>query len=350
MLEIDFLRSIACLSVVLLHSIKYSIGFDVDVESLDTTSYVLVVISGLLAFGTPTFIVISEILLSYSYPYKIPNNFYGKRLKVILIPFVSMAFFYAVVIWYKTPGEIPINFLYNLMGNYHGWFVLTIFQFYLLHHLFTKFFYKHSMSKVLIVTFLINLVYLSFFNLYESSSSNDFISYFWRRGYWIPFIGWLFYFSIAYYLGKNYHKCLYLLKKYKVWIYLLLPFSIGIVIAFNNILPSAEFGSKRFDMVFLTFNVIAIVLLLTSNVKKLPSIVKLISRYSFSIYLLHWFFLLVQFKIFDFTGFDFGHYNILFYFITCIVGSITTSYVINRFRIGKYIVGNTGEKHSSSQT
>ncbi|WP_193064918.1 acyltransferase family protein [Oceanobacillus oncorhynchi] len=344
LLEIDYLRAIACLSVVMLHSIKFEIGFGLNGEGLETIDYILLVISGLLAFGTPMFIVISEILLSYSYPNKMPDDFYSKRTKYMLMPFIFMALFYAVLLRYDEPSMLIPHFLNNLIGGYHGWFILVIFQFYLLHHLFTKYIYKYSATHVLVSSFIINGVYLTFFNFYEPSTNNVIVMYIWDRGYWILFLGWIFYFVVAYYLGKNYKPIIAALQKYKLGVYLSVPLSIGIVLIFNNIYPDVSFGSKRFDLVFLTFSVIATVASLTKKVKELPPLIDLLSRYSFGIYLLHWFFMLVQQKLFSIIGVDFGYFNILIYFALGLFGSITLVYIANKFSFGKYIVGNVRKK------
>jgi len=248
---------------------------------------------------------------------------------------------------YENPMQIPLNFIYNLFGNYHGWFILVILQFYLLHQIFIKFFSKYHPTKVLIGSFVINVVYLSIFNFYTPTTDNVLIQYVWDRGYWLLFLGWIFYFSIAYYLGKDYEYIINSLKKYKLWIYLFIPISISLVIIFNELSLNVQAGSKRLDMILLTFSFIALILLLTRKAQALPTFIELISRYSFGIYLLHWFFLLFKTRIFNILGLDFGHLNIVLYFIIGLFGSIVSVYVINKFNFGKYIVGNV--KQSSTK-
>src|SRR5690625_6721064 len=116
-----------------------------------------------------------------------------------------------------------------------------------MHQIFIKFFSKYHPTKVLIGSFVINVVYLSIFNFYTPTTDNVLIQYVWDRGYWLLFLGWIFYFSIAYYLGKDYEYIINSLKIYKLWIYLfiLISFSLFIIfiVLFFNV--QAEIGRAQ---------------------------------------------------------------------------------------------------------
>lgn len=334
--EIVILRSIACLSVVLLHSIKFSVGYDYNGEVIN---FILLTIAGMLSFGTPTFVFISALILSYTYSNSLPKGFYLKRVKFILLPYICMGLFYSVFFNYKNVSEIPLSFVFNALGNYHGWFVLVIFQFYFLHHLFIKLDDRISPKLVLFVAFVINIIYLGYFNFYQPPFDNGTFNYIWDRGYWMPFIGWFFYFAVAYYFGKNYKKTIGYLEKYKVWVFSFIPFTTLLVI-YNSFNSDIASGSKRFDMVFYTINLIFALLVVFCKVKKTPSIVELISKYSYGIYLVHWFCLTALTKVIEFIGLDLGYFKIVYLFIGGIVCSIIMIYTINKLPFGKYIVGN----------
>ncbi|MGG4200768.1 acyltransferase family protein [Peribacillus frigoritolerans] len=335
--ELVIIRAIACLCVVLLHSIKFDVGFQYSGNNSLKTA--LLIIAGMLSIGTPIFVVISEILLSYSYPRKLPNGFFKKRIYFILFPFITMAVFYAVVISVNDFAKIPINIALNLIGNYHGWFILVVFQFYLLHIIFIKISEKLSPTFILVSSFLINMLYLGYFNYIKPPSNNEAILYLWDRGYWVLFLGWIFYFAIAFYCGKDYDAFKTNLIKYQYLIFAALPFT-SFLIIYNSIWGNLGYGSKRIDMVIFTINAMFALFLFAFNIKKTPYVLELISRYSFGIYLAHFFYLIFIDKVFEATGLNFGYFDIVIYFLFGIVSSMLTVKMVNTLPFGKYLIGN----------
>ncbi|MFP7412658.1 acyltransferase family protein [Priestia filamentosa] len=345
--EITIIRAIACLSVVLLHSIKFEVGFTYTGEG--EIDFLLLTIAGLLAFGTPVFVFISELLLAYSYPEKLPKGFYKKRIKLILIPFLSMGIFYAILYNIGNLSEIPMAAFRNmLIGDYHGWFVLVIFQFYLLHHLLIKFNPNLPAKFFILIALFINLLYLGFFNFIKPSVDSGIIAYIWGSGYVKPLLGWLFYFAIAYYFGKNYELVIGYLEKFRKWLYIALFLSLAVVI-YNDLYFDFGFGSKRVDMIFFTISLVLILVLKFYKVKKVPSILVTISQYSFGIYLVHYFYLEVIKKAIKVSGVSLGNINIPIYFIGSLIGSIITIYIINKIKFGKYIVGRINVRSTASK-
>ncbi|WP_017813226.1 acyltransferase family protein [Paenibacillus shenyangensis] len=332
--EISVIRAIACLSVVLLHSIKFSTSDSAE----GITEFSLWTLAGLLSFGTSTFVFISALVLAYSYPNQLPVNFYSKRLKYLLIPFACMGIFYAIISGIMNGWSIPKLIVYNMLGAYHGWFVLVIFQFYILHQLFNRYIKRISPLIVLSVSLLINIVYLAFFNLVPPISDNQYIAYIWDRGYWMPFTGWLFYFSLAYYCGKNYRQFLDKLVKYRVWIYAALPVSIAVIV-YNNAFSSFGFGSKRVDMLLFTVVMIFILFLAFRKVNKIAPVINMISQYSFGIYLVHWFYLEMMDLAIETLSIPLGYLEIPLLFFAGIVCCIVTINIFNRVPFGKYVVG-----------
>ncbi len=337
--EVSIVRVIACLSVVLLHSIKFSTG-----ESTDgAVEFGLWSLAGLLSFGTSTFVFISALILAYSYPKSLPSGFYMKRIRFLLIPFACMAVFYAIISGLTKDWSIPKLVVYNLLGAYHGWFVLVIFQFYVLHQLYARYIDRFRPSVVLSVSFVITVVYLGFFNLMPPPDG-QLAAYIWERGYWMPFTGWLFYFSLAYYCGRNYQRFLRGLERYKWWIVAALPLTAGLIV-YNNAYSSFGFGSKRVDMIGFTVVMILLLFLLFRGVKRIPPLVTLISQYSFGIYLVHWFFLDMMDRAVERFGIQLGYLEIPLLFVAGIACCIVTIWVFNHVvPFGQYVVGriNTG--------
>lgn len=334
--EIFILRSIACLSIVLLHSIAFAQLNHLDINNTNMQD-IISSFRVLLTFGTPTFVFISELLISYSYPDKLPKGFLLKRIKLIIIPYLSMAIFYALI----SPTPNAIKIIMNMLGGYHGYFVLIIFQFYVLHLLFHKYLSKQKPLKVIFLSLIINIVYLAVFNFFKVPIQNNLLEYFWDRGHWLVFIAWIFYFSLAYYCGRFYKEFLVALKKYKSAIFssIFITGAAVVVLSYLNILP---YTSKTVAMVFFTANAIAVIYYHATKIKKVPSVLMLVSRYSFSIYLLHIFFLDIINYFAEAVGINLGAFSVIYLFLGSIVCSIFTTYLLNKISIGKYVVGKVG--------
>lgn len=342
--EITVLRAVACLSVVMLHSIKNIVSF---VEGSPLTENVLLTISGMLSFGTPTFILISIILLAYSYKGReLPYDFYTKRTQYIVFPFLFMAVLFAVMVNHQNIGDIPKGILLNILGGYHGWFVLLIFQFYILYHLFSKYMDKHKPIKVLTFCLVVNAAYLFVFTVLPPPTDSAFVLYMWDRGFWVPFFGWFFYFAVAFYIGRNYREFILKIQKHRLLIVFALLISTAIVL-FNN--QFFEYGSKRIDMIFFTTSLIFLLLSFLANVKKVNPMIKMISEYSFGIYLLHFFYIVIFKQIALILGIEIGYWGILIWFVGAVCCSIITIKIANAFPFGKYTVGriNTAKQNKS---
>ncbi|ANR67299.1 acyltransferase family protein [Staphylococcus equorum] len=342
--EIFAIRTIACLSVVLLHSINYAIaGYRDDLSTLE---YLASSAFGMiLYFGTPTFILISEILISNSYSDFIPKNFLFKRFKYILIPYIAMAIFYSLVDIHTNNLNLDLStFIIEaskniFLGDWHGYFVLIIFQFYILHALLYKKLKVWNPTWVLSISFIINFVYLAFFQLTKPMNF-IFADYIWLRFNWILFLGWIFYFFLAYYIGSNYKKFIPMISKFKFLISIILVISFISIMGFTY-LEIFERSSKRPDMIIYTCSLVCLLFILASILKRTPKLVGLISRYSYGIYLIHIVFLVLVFHPNENIPFI---VYITLTFIGSLVSSIIIIYLLNKFTLGKYLVGKVGLK------
>lgn len=349
--EIIFLRSIACLCIAVVHSLHRAHSSNTFTNSLYDTivdsSYVL------LTFGTPTFIFISMLLISYSYPTGLPQNFISKRFKLILFPFLFMALFYGAdmnifhqllagnmteVFSKATWSTVSTNVIGNLLGGYHGYFILIIFQFYILAYFLHRFLSKSNPVIIILMSLIINIAYLAIFNFTEPPSNNEKIIHFWAKGHWIPFIGWIFYFSLAFYCGLYYEHFVTILKKNKN-----IVISSTIVFALLTIwLTIGEWiplSSKSITMVFFTTGMIGLLYLIAIKIKTMPKILIDINNYSFSIYLLNTFYINITYTVLILLGIDFSIFNVFIYFTCSIMASMLTAYLINLSTYGKYLVG-----------
>ncbi|MEI5908242.1 acyltransferase family protein [Bacillus spongiae] len=340
--ELFLLRSVACLAVVIIHAI-YSVFVNFGIRKAPDymeINYVLFVFQILLMFGTPMFVFISEFILANAYKGKVPKGFFRKRLKFIFVPFIVIGLFNTLIVTFQhndVSSQLFFSKLYEqfVLGYFHGYFVLIIFQFYLLHFLFTKYIdKKFNMKYVIIVSLIINILYLGYFNFIEPNPTFPFH---------LLFIAWVGYFTVAYYSGKYFDKFKATLQKYKK-IVIIAPFVtsfIVLLLCYSSLLTYIQ--SKRVDMIIHTMAMAFFLFYLGMKMKSIPRPLVKISQYSFGIYLLHPFFFLLSQSLFTNT-FSIGNLILYFVFATslALLGSMACIYLLNQFKFGSYIVGKVG--------
>ncbi|WP_374988867.1 acyltransferase family protein [Priestia megaterium] len=349
--EIFWLRALACLAVVTIHSIQKGIDYYFTGKNTPMV-YFLHLFYAASLFGTPSFVFISEFLLAKAYPYSLPQSFFKKRVKFLLTPFVFMGIVYA---FFELGTSITLkSFLVEalkntLIGDYVAWFILLILQFYLLHTFAPKYLSKMSPKVVLPISLVTNVLYLSFFKFVNPIQAIPFHNYIWDRGYWLLFIGWIFYFALGYYVGKDFESFkLWLQKNGKlILLFAAIAYCMVVGLKLTGILPDST--SKRPDIPIYTTAIICLIFHLSGKLNSTPRLIILISNYSFNIYLLH--------MIFLYTIKPLPHMNMitytLFLFVLSITCSMVLATVINKLSFGKYLVGNIltiGKKQKDNVT
>jgi membrane-bound acyltransferase YfiQ involved in biofilm formation len=338
--EIFLIRAFACISVVLLHAI----GVTTKIYNVPSDALFSQARLGLL-FATPLFIILSEFLLSYSYNEKLPRGFFKKRTKYILAPFVFMALFYALVVnlpVFTWEGLVSVFFI-NVTGGYHGYFILIIFQFYVLHSIFIKFEKRFSPKWVLLVTFTLNVAYLAFFNLSSPPQALPNGDEIWRRWYWFPFVAWIFYFTLAYYCGKYFEAFKTIVQKNLLVIILSVFLSFFLLYNLYSSFVIPSMSSKRVDILFYTVGLWFLLFYISNKIKKVPLVIMLISKLSFGIYLLHPFYIRILMNNIDRSNFSNLYVHFAFLFFVAIVASGLTTYLLSLTKIGRYFVGSVGK-------
>lgn len=341
--ELYFLRSVACIAVVIIHSIAYTTTYYPEDRS-DLSLFIFENFKMLLLFCTPLFVFLSELLISHSYKENLPKNFFKKRIKFILIPYLFMGVFNAILVGLKgnfTLLEILFRIFTNIFaGTFLGYFVLIIFQFYILHVIMQKYLNHLSAKIVLPISLAINILYLGFFN-FVSPFDFPFADYVWSHLSWLPFVGWIFYFTLGYYCGKNYERLVVFIKNNK-YLFLILPIltaSLMLIMRWT-ILPLST--SKRVDVILYTTSVIFLLILIGITIKSIPKPLIFISRVSFGVYLLHPFFLELGYGIMAF----FPNVNDLTYCVSLFVISfplsVLSTYLLNKTKYGYLLVGKLG--------
>ncbi|OLO39181.1 hypothetical protein BTR23_08990 [Alkalihalophilus pseudofirmus] len=343
--EVIILRSIACLSIVFLHSIGFALsGNHIGAWTRGFFDSIQV----LLYYGTPMFIFISELLIAYSYRNKaLPKNFLRKRFKLIFLPFLCMALFYTIPHANTLENGVTKFLLNAIIGDFHGYFVLIIFQFYLIHMLFHEHLKRWNPKIVVTVALLINVSYLAIFN-FTAPLNIPAGEYIWNRFYWVPFFGWVFYFILGYYCGYYFDTFVRRLIQYK-WLVLFGPVisSFLLLMIYHSEIISVH-SSKRLDLLLHTPVMCFFLFYVAQHVRKIPTLLHMVNQYSFGIYLLHMFFLsLIDFVYPKFPIFS-GFFYILFLFVFSTVGSIVMIHYLNKWKYGKYIIGRINTRAATS--
>ncbi|MDQ0196662.1 acyltransferase [Paenibacillus wynnii] len=144
--QLDIFRAVAILAVLAIHATSRTLS-----EMLDTSLFhPFLFINKFSQFAVPSFVFLSGFVLFYNYIDRPLNGrmlgkFYGKRLLYIIVPYVVFSLLYFILKMYagntwNLPAEEQINKLgkYLLKGTAytHLYYVILIFQFYVLFPLF----------------------------------------------------------------------------------------------------------------------------------------------------------------------------------------------------------------------
>lgn len=137
------LRGLAFLAIVMQHSIAEYI-YRPDIVAADST--MLTMIYHLTRFGTPTFVFLSAVLLFYNYGERFRYGpFIRKRFGDVYVPFLCWTVIYWLYVHVFTPSfwqkggqdwGALLKEMFVPQTGYQLWFILMIFQFYLLFPLF----------------------------------------------------------------------------------------------------------------------------------------------------------------------------------------------------------------------
>ncbi|WP_342471246.1 acyltransferase family protein [Ureibacillus sp. FSL K6-3587] len=320
------MRVVACLSVLLLHSTTF---YNME-QGLTENSVMIHYVRILLCYATPTFIMLSVIILSAKYKDQLPGSFWPSRIQFILLPFVFWAFIDAVVIELQyRHGLLWRSFWNNVIyGEFVGWFVLVIFQLYLLFWMMVK--WKWPSFVVLPICIIIYFLQHRLFGTpYPFFQENHMYEKLYGTG-------WYIYFAMAYFIGSNYEKIQPLLIKYRIFTLLFTALS-ALYIWYGYKFGMVEIHSRRMDLVPFVVGMTNAVL---AYGQLIPSyrIIRIISKYAFMIYLIHWNVLSLTAKYF--VGFlPNGYLAVLGMIIFAVLVSIIVSKTISYLPFGKWIVG-----------
>lgn len=335
--ELFFLRAIACLSVVLIHAISYTYRI---YELNNTQIMYLKKIQIAFMYATPSFICISLIILSHSYKNKKPKNFWQKRWKFLMIPYFCIGLLYAIT-FHQQPLQLT-DFLVKLLriyflGEWVGYFVLIIIQFYGLYFLLDRLLQRCRPITMVTIGLIINFLYLHHVNFGVKIPFLKEISFY--KYFHLFFPSWLFYFMVGYYIGRNLKQFTQFLHRYRYFIFIgiLINYILICYLIDQKILTSIS--SKRVDILFYTCLVLFGLYYIGSKIKRIPTILLLISQSSYGIYLLHELAIrLIGNNLFSFITLPFPIY-ILLQFLIGVFIPMGIVYLFNKTKKGAFLVG-----------
>ncbi|MFJ7736024.1 acyltransferase family protein [Lysinibacillus sp. NPDC097287] len=274
--EWDMLRVMACLSILLLHATSWIIS--TVGKSPEHEMYMFLRIA--LCFATPSFIVLSILILANRYREQVPPGFWPSRLQFVFVPFLVWAFVDALIVEsiYRN-GLLVEKYIENLIfGGFTGWFVVVIMQLYAVFALMKRF--KWSPVWFLPMCVIMSLVHHAVILLpYPFFEDNMLIMR-------LFFTGWLGYFALAYLIGMYYSQIAVLAKRYRVATIFLVLLS-GVYLYIRMQLGYTEVHSRRLDLVPLVASIVLFVIAWGQSIPYVAPI-RIISKYAFMIYLMHW--------------------------------------------------------------
>lgn len=342
----------------------------------------LMFIYHLTRFGTPTFVFLSAVLLFYNNEHKLHYpTFIRKRFGDIYVPF----FVWTLVYWLSVRLTMYTNWLdagtwkslvrelFAPQAGYHLWFIIMVFQFYLLFPLFRKIALKvkdrlkgmeYKRQNAIILTILLisgaayaYLLYLSYYRMGQWALApgigQTLIMY---RTNW--FVMYIFYFILG-------AVCAFMLDRFRNVMVKILPWNallaifLFIYLAYDVLRGSGEtmnlnistyLKPTTFVLILSQMFLIYGILHLVSVKSKFYKLFTWIGRYSFGGYLVH---ALVIYWIAFFTrplqlaGYHLG-FTLLTFVLTAVC-SLLISYGLSRLPCSRYLVGLAPRKVTNTR-
>jgi len=374
--EWDVLRGIAFLAIVLQHSIgQFAIRKDTSLFD----AYTLAVVYHFVKFGVPAFVLLTGAALVYNYYGKLSYpTFIRKRSIDILVPyFLWTAIYYVYMFpeerihfqWFKEVGR---QIIAPTLG-YHFWFILMIFQFYLLFPLFLKGLIwakerggpleTRTLNSLLVVTGLgyMALMWVSYKYLPNHAASYpDFLQYFITNRN-TNFLLYSFYFIFGAVIAielERWRKIIQSSLRWNIVLFIIAYSWAGyeLFVGSGYSLPINLNWSTTLkpSMFILVFSELIVLYLIAMKVTKknswLNKLLSWLGKYSFGAYLAHALVLGELVKFIDayhkvYLGLN-QHY-VLVTFVAFLIVSVVSSlicYMISMIPFGRYLIGPTGSK------
>ncbi len=246
--ELDLIRGICIVGILLLHISAYFLSPNYN----GLSSYKLSLVTNqVVRFTLPLFVFISGFVLAKHYHTGRAKEFYLKRIKKVLIPYLvwsAIYFCFALLVLNRIPinggmqaaNSLELNtlgllkvFLFNLLfgWNYvHLYFVFLIIQFYLLFP--AIYFWLASLERKRLFFWGITLGYLVYLIIvfsYRKYLNIPYLTFFYKY-YWELAPSWFFYFFLGVLVAQNQEPFKAISVRYFRWFALLFWGSLALVV------------------------------------------------------------------------------------------------------------------------
>ena len=338
--EINFIRAIACLCVVMVH---VTAGY--YYENDKTFDMITQFFNQITRYGTPAFAIISGFLLNnqlINKRFKM-HSFLKSRLTKIVIPFVIWSFIYLILKtiygYYSFPSwnivEIKEFIYFFSIGkaHYHLYFISVVIQFYIIFILLR---YLHSKNSLLILTiaaFFLNYFFIELKFNFGSGVFNNLMN---ERAF---IFRWIFYFLFGGLLVYYWHRIVAWVKK-NIRLNLLIVAVVMIAGCFEYKYTGFLTSTRTLNLINLPLLFIALtgVYFALKRFENIRDIFIRIGNFSMGIYLVHPFvlFFLREYDIFKFLYKSTWYLPLLFLFT--LAASLLIVKLISILPLGNYVV------------
>lgn len=338
-LELNYLRSLLCICVVVTHLFtQYSLNTDPDEKQIATLYWVRM----LIIVGTPGFIMLSQVLVTMNYKNELPKKFILQRLKFILIPYLIIGTFYSFseYMYLRRPFEL-IFYESVIKGFWYGYFILVIFQFYIL----TKFIYyinnKFSINLfksklIIIISIIINMGYLYYYS--NNTHFTNLVDKYYIFSPNTMILGWIGYYFIGSFIGIYYDEILAFLSEYiSILIFIdIITFIFYIFSQKHDYRMVSSFNWSILPYCIMMF--LTIIVFAKTIAPFMYKFFTIVSAYSFFIYLIH---PILMDTIYIYTS-RFEGFTVVFILVSLIITlgvCIGIGLLLKELSISKFIVG-----------
>lgn len=302
--ELYYIRAIAALGILIIHATG---SFAVTSEFGSKAMYLGIFANQFFRFGSPIFMMISGLVLFYNYRSMEEfdaKKFYKKKLVYILIPYIIWSIIYFSYRFYYSNIVIEFSHLKLLLEDIlwgtsysHLYFIILIFQFYLILPLLIKYlsgFMKEKPIKMFLTLFVLQAIVLVYGKFFKNPNATGLVAMF-NKYYWKSIFAWFFYFLTGGILGIHYETVVKFIErniKRILFIYLLITsFYIGEV--YYSIFINAgrkyydSFGSIRPQTLIYATISMPILIWITRKMIGKFNLLKDFGTYSLGIYFAH---------------------------------------------------------------
>ncbi|BCJ87064.1 acyltransferase [Effusibacillus dendaii] len=369
--EIQYLRGIAFCAVAMQHVI----GVYNQVTISLGESVILAVFLELVKFAVPTFVFITGLVLFYNYNEGVRYpSFIWKRIKEILIPYLIWSVLYAVSFPPDNPFHVsPIReFTHQWITGtafYHLWFVVMIFQFYLLYPLFQRLMlWFRTIRRQIWLLLVSGILYLAVLwaSLYAIPRGlirfdNPILHALLDKYRDRNFLLWFFYFLLGAVAGLSVSRWRDWIKRIHYWnipIFLILFAWVTSMLAnsinlSNKLKLNANIAtSLRPSMFWFSVSSIALVYVLSVQMSQrenwLSHLTESIGKYSYGAYLIHALVLQMIGGFIVRLPIQNHLFGLLLTFVGCVLLSWLLTFALSKLPFGHLLVGTTKKKKPAS--